>query len=184
MNLQHLNGFINEVLRLLPPAVMTGMPRSTGPDGLVFGDFHIPPFTKLVAPRYAIMRCKSLTFHNLRSTKFREVESAFLRPDDFIPERWYSRPELIKDQRAFAPFSTGPRQCTGKALAYAELRYVAAMLVRDSLSHLLQDTTQWPCGKTWKTRSLHNLDKSCVHSLHDILMVTARNQCTVACEKY
>ena len=31
----------------------------------------------------------------------------FVRPDDFIPERWYSEPELILDRSGFAPFSLG-----------------------------------------------------------------------------
>ena len=35
------------------------------------------------------------------------VPAAFEHPNDFIPERWYSRPELIHDERAFAPFSVG-----------------------------------------------------------------------------
>lgn len=35
------------------------------------------------------------------------VESAYARQDEFIPERWYSQPELIKDRRAFSPFGVG-----------------------------------------------------------------------------
>lgn len=35
------------------------------------------------------------------------VESAFEDPESFVPERWYSRPELIKDRRAFVPFGVG-----------------------------------------------------------------------------
>ena len=35
------------------------------------------------------------------------VESAFPRAQEFLPERWYSQPELIQDRRAFAPFSQG-----------------------------------------------------------------------------
>lgn len=30
-----------------------------------------------------------------------------MRPDEFIPERWYKYPGLIKDRSAFAPFSLG-----------------------------------------------------------------------------
>lgn len=57
LTLPHLNGVINEVLRLVPPA-MTGNSRITGPDGLVINDTFIPPFTKVTAPKYAIMRSK------------------------------------------------------------------------------------------------------------------------------
>ncbi len=35
------------------------------------------------------------------------VERAFEDPLSFIPERWYSRPEMITDKRAFAPFGVG-----------------------------------------------------------------------------
>lgn len=31
----------------------------------------------------------------------------FERPDEFIPERWTTQPELVKDGSAFAPFSMG-----------------------------------------------------------------------------
>jgi cytochrome P450 len=77
------------------------------------------------------------------------VECAFERPDEFIPERWYSRPELIKDKRAYAPFSIGKflhirirlrvvligrlgaRQCVGKSLALVELRLIIAVLLKE-----------------------------------------------------
>ncbi|KAI0194201.1 cytochrome P450 monooxygenase-like protein [Astrocystis sublimbata] len=111
--LPHLNGVINEILRLVPPA-MTGNGRITGPSGLRIGDVLIPPFTKVTAPKYVIHR----------------LEAAFEYPNEFIPERWYSRPELIRDKRAFAPFSAGTRQCVGKALAYIELRLVTAILLQ------------------------------------------------------
>ena len=53
--LPQLNGFIDEVLRLVPP-IMTGTPRLTGPEGLMFDDVLIPPFTRVITPRYPIMR--------------------------------------------------------------------------------------------------------------------------------
>lgn len=56
-NLPFLNAFINETLRLHNP-VPTGSPRYTGPEGVTIAGRHIPPFTKVVAPRYHIARCK------------------------------------------------------------------------------------------------------------------------------
>lgn len=35
------------------------------------------------------------------------AEECWVRPNEFIPERWYSRPELIKNKNAFVPFSIG-----------------------------------------------------------------------------
>ncbi|KAL8973608.1 MAG: hypothetical protein Q9197_002147 [Variospora fuerteventurae] len=58
------------------------------------------------------------------------VETAFQHPSSFIPERWTSRPELVIDKRAFAPFGVGSRQCVGKNLALTEIRLVVAMLLK------------------------------------------------------
>ena len=46
-----------------------------------------------------------------------------------MPERWYSRPEMIKHKDAYAPFSIGPFGCIGKNLALTELRTLTARLV-------------------------------------------------------
>ncbi|KAK7753196.1 hypothetical protein SLS62_004929 [Diatrype stigma] len=88
--LPHLNGTISEVLRLVPPQ-LTGGSRISGPNGLLLDGTFIPPFTKITAPKYVVQR----------------LPSAFEFPHEFIPERWYSRPELVHDRRAFGPFSFG-----------------------------------------------------------------------------
>jgi cytochrome P450 len=60
----------------------------------------------------------------------------FHDPTSFIPERWLS--DAIADpaspyhndrRNAVLPFSTGPRSCPGKALAWAEMRLLLARLV-------------------------------------------------------
>jgi cytochrome P450 len=58
----------------------------------------------------------------------------FHRPDEFHPERWLSadpRPSEFLDDALDTqfPFSTGPRHCSGKLLAWAELRIVLATLL-------------------------------------------------------
>ncbi|KAJ9260547.1 hypothetical protein DTO212C5_8476 [Paecilomyces variotii] len=110
--LPHLNGTINEAMRLLP-AVLTFSSRVTPPEGITVENTFIPGNTKICAPRYTIGR----------------LECAYEQPNDFIPERWYSRPELIKDRRAFAPFGVGHTSCVGKHLAIAQIRLVAANLI-------------------------------------------------------
>ncbi|PYI09496.1 cytochrome P450 [Aspergillus sclerotiicarbonarius CBS 121057] len=92
--LPHLNGTINESMRLLP-AILTQSSRVTPPEGLTIEGTFIPGNIKLCAPRYSIGR----------------LESAYAQPHDFIPERWYSRPDLIRDPRAFAPFGLGMYPC-------------------------------------------------------------------------
>ena len=37
---------------------------------------------------------------------------------EFVPERWYSKPDMIKHKNAFAPFSLGSEGCIGKNRQY------------------------------------------------------------------
>ncbi|KAJ5963974.1 uncharacterized protein N7479_003850 [Penicillium vulpinum] len=108
-SLPHLTGTINEAMRLLP-AVITFSSRLTPPEGLMIDGTFIPGNTKICAPRYTIGR-------------------PYIHPHEFIPERWYSQPELIKDKRAFAPFGVGRTSCVGRHLALAQIRLVTAALV-------------------------------------------------------
>ncbi|KAJ5529440.1 hypothetical protein N7527_002833 [Penicillium freii] len=110
--LPHLTGTINEAMRLLP-AVLTFSSRVTPPQGLMIDGTFIPGNIRICAPRYTIGR----------------LETAYVHPHEFIPERWYSQPELIKDKRAFAPFGVGRTSCVGRHLALAQIRLVAAALV-------------------------------------------------------
>jgi len=57
------------------------------------------------------------------------VEKSFARASEFIPERWYFRPEMVADKRVFTPFSIERFACVGKNLALAELRFMTALLV-------------------------------------------------------
>lgn len=56
-------------------------------------------------------------------------ESIYEAAESFVPERWYSKPQMIKHKEAFAPFSTGPFGCIGKQLAMMEMRTLTARLV-------------------------------------------------------
>lgn len=53
--LPHLNGAINEAMRLLP-AFMTAGTRVTPPEGLMIGETFIPGDVKIAAPRYSLGR--------------------------------------------------------------------------------------------------------------------------------
>ncbi|KAF2649441.1 putative benzoate 4-monooxygenase cytochrome P450 [Lophiostoma macrostomum CBS 122681] len=111
-SLSHLNGAINEVLRL-HPSVPTGGYRESPPEGVEVAGTWIPGNTTIVAPRYTLGR----------------LEKIYERPEEFVPERWYSRPQMVKDRSAFNPFSMGRYACVGKNLALAEIRFVTALLV-------------------------------------------------------
>ncbi len=83
----------------------------------------------------------------LLTQKSKIVESCFEQATEFIPERWYSKPEMVKNKKAYAPFSlglplfhpsltqiatdeniSGRYGCIGKNLALQELRCVTALL--------------------------------------------------------
>lgn len=55
--LRHLNGFINEVLRLHPP-IGSIIPRKTPPEGIMIGDTYIPGNMTVSCPQWVIGRCK------------------------------------------------------------------------------------------------------------------------------
>lgn len=111
-NADHLNGCINEALRL-NPAVPSAVHRMTPPEGLDVGGTHIPGGMDVFCPQYVISR----------------NEEAYTRAYEFYPERWYSEPDMIKNKTCFAPFSIGVYGCIGKPLALLEMRTLIAKLV-------------------------------------------------------
>lgn len=90
---QHLNGVIQEALRL-HPAIPSGFPRLTPPEGITVNGTYIPGDTVVVLPVYAMQHDAANYEH----------------PDEFIPERWYSQPELIKKKDTFLTWNIG-RSC-------------------------------------------------------------------------
>ncbi|KAH7009661.1 benzoate 4-monooxygenase cytochrome P450 [Ilyonectria destructans] len=111
--LKYLQACIDESLRLHPP-VPSGLQRMTPPQGLQVGDVFIPGDTIVQIPAHTLYRDKRL----------------FDQPNEFIPERWTSQPELTKDASVFHPFSMGRYSCVGKQLGLMELRYVTSQVLR------------------------------------------------------
>ncbi|KAK1751472.1 cytochrome P450 [Echria macrotheca] len=111
---QHLNGVIHEALRL-HPAIPSGFPRLTPPEGITVSGTYIPGDTVVVLPVYAMQR----------------DPANYERPDEFVPERWYSRPEMIRNREAFLTWNIGMNGCIGRALAIMEMR--------DLLVHWIQN---------------------------------------------
>jgi cytochrome P450 family 628 len=110
--LPYLNAVIDEALRMHPPTP-GGLHRKPPPEGVRLGDRYIPGEIQVLTPTHSIQ-------HSSR---------AFVRPDEFIPERWTTQPELILNKQAFFPFSMNSWGCIGKQLAYNELRTVISKLV-------------------------------------------------------
>jgi cytochrome P450 len=109
-----LNGIINETLRLHYPGP-SGFPRTTPPEGIRIGGTYIPGDVHVKVPIYSV---------------FRDSRS-FNRPDEFIPERWSSRKDLVRRPEAFAPFLVGPYNCVGKNLALIQIRRIIYTIVRE-----------------------------------------------------
>ncbi|RMZ81318.1 hypothetical protein DV737_g2605, partial [Chaetothyriales sp. CBS 132003] len=95
--LDYLSACINETLRLHPP-VPSGLQRMTPPEGLQLEGTYIPGDTIVQVPTYTLHR----------------DERAFVQPNEFIPERWTSKPELVKDVSVFSPFGTAVRAAKGQ----------------------------------------------------------------------
>ncbi|KAF2825471.1 cytochrome P450 [Ophiobolus disseminans] len=109
---------IKETLRVFPPAgtVRDGRPGASVTDcnGNIYPVEHVGP---LIAHRYV---------HRNPGT--------WVRPDDFLPERWLVEPghELYPPQNAgaYRPFEQGPRNCIGQTLVLNEMRIVLIMVAR------------------------------------------------------
>ncbi|KAK7424018.1 hypothetical protein QQX98_000628 [Neonectria punicea] len=110
--LKYLQAVIDEAMRLYP-AVPSGLQRMTPPEGLKIGDTFIPGNMTVQVPTY---------------TLFRDPRY-FERPDEFIPERWTTQPELVKDGSVFTPFSIGRYSCVGKQLGLMEIRCVVSQII-------------------------------------------------------
>jgi cytochrome P450 len=109
-----LDAIINESMRLWPAVFIVGQ-RITPPSGLSINEIYIPGNTVVSIPPYAVNR-------DARN---------FERPDEFVPERWTTQPELIKNKAVFIPFSTGLYSCAGKNMAMMELRSVAGRVLNE-----------------------------------------------------
>ncbi|GLA36449.1 hypothetical protein AnigIFM63309_002553 [Aspergillus niger] len=83
----------------LHPPAATALQRKTPPEGIIVDEVHIPG------------------------------EAVYERPMEFLPERWYLQPELVKDKSVFVPFSIGPYGCIGKPLALLTIRNTLVRLI-------------------------------------------------------
>ncbi|OAG07002.1 putative benzoate 4-monooxygenase cytochrome P450 [Paraphaeosphaeria sporulosa] len=109
-----LDAVITETLRLWP-ALLWATQRVAPPEGLRMNNIFIPSGTIVAIPGWSLAR----------------DERNFVRPEEWIPERWTSRPELCVNRAASMPFSTGPYSCAGRQLAMLQIRSVVARIVRE-----------------------------------------------------
>ena len=120
--LQHLNACIYETLRLNPAVPSAGL-RIAPRGGLIISGTLIPEGTTIVVPQYSLLRGKSpyectglpLDRWSRTSEKIGRVNHTyagtdrrnFVKPDEWVPERFSTQPELVLDKSAFVPWSAG-----------------------------------------------------------------------------
>lgn len=109
-----LDAVINESMRLWP-SIFFASQRVMPPEGLTINGHFIPGDMIVQIPPFVLNR-------DARN---------FVRPDEFLPERWTTSPELIFNRAAFLPFSMGQYSCVGKPLAYMEMRSVVRRVVNE-----------------------------------------------------
>ncbi|KAH7066097.1 isotrichodermin C-15 hydroxylase [Paraphoma chrysanthemicola] len=113
----YLYACIEETLRRTAP-VPSHLPRVILPGGMTIDNDHLPAKTVVGVPMYAI-------HHN---------PDYFPSPFAFRPERWVESPtnpasSIALARKAFNPFSIGTRQCSGRVLAYMQLKLTLAHLL-------------------------------------------------------
>ncbi|KAL6704672.1 hypothetical protein ACN47E_007954 [Coniothyrium glycines] len=110
----YLYACIEETLRRTAP-VPSHLPRIVLAGGLDIDGEHFPAGTVVGVSMYAI----------------HHREKYFPEPFSFKPERWIESAEnpaetIAHARRAFNPFSIGTRQCSGRSLAYLQLKLTLA----------------------------------------------------------
>ena len=116
--LRYLNAVIQEAMRLCP-TIPDGMRRQIPTGGAPVAGHFLPEGTVVSIPQWA-------TYQSPRN---------FYKPQEFLPDRWLGEDtsassRYIDDRKdAFNPFSLGPHNCPGRALAHLETRLILAKLV-------------------------------------------------------
>ncbi|KAF9876101.1 trichothecene c-15 hydroxylase [Colletotrichum karsti] len=126
-DLTYMQAVLRESMRLYPP-VPSASPRTIAEGGDTILGEYLPEGTTVDVWQWAI-------YHNPKH---------FSRAEDFIPERWLGDDRFVDDARtSLQPFSTGPRDCIGKNLAYAEMRLILARLIWNFDIRLSDDSRKW-----------------------------------------
>ncbi|KAI1270202.1 cytochrome P450 [Xylariaceae sp. FL1019] len=110
--LTQLNAVIQEALRLYPVLPTAGS-RKVGSEGVMIGGVFIPPKTTIINPRFTIHR----------------REDCFELGEEFMPERWTTHRDMIRNMAAYSPWGTAHHSCIARAMAIDVLRATTARLI-------------------------------------------------------
>ncbi|KAK5119344.1 hypothetical protein LTR85_007700 [Meristemomyces frigidus] len=127
-SLKYLHACIEEGLRMYPP-VSNGLPRVVPLGGAVVDGQQVPAGAQIYVTNLAA---------NRNPNNFRE-------PSSFIPERWLPEStDFASDKKhALQPFSTGPRVCLGRNMAYHEIRIILAKVLWNFDLQLCSESDDW-----------------------------------------
>ncbi|KND87186.1 Tryprostatin B 6-hydroxylase [Tolypocladium ophioglossoides CBS 100239] len=98
-HLPHSNAVIYETLRLNPAVPSAGL-RLPPRGGMTINGIYIPDNTTIVTPQHSLMRGQ-LSF----TIEGRTDDRYFEKPEEWAPERFTTRPELILNKNAFIPWT-------------------------------------------------------------------------------
>ncbi|KAE8153594.1 cytochrome P450 [Aspergillus avenaceus] len=136
--LPYMMACLEEALRMYPP-VPTGLRRMTLEPTYISG-YEIPAGTQ-VSVHQSAAYWSSINFHD---------------PEHFHPERWLPEAKsdpaspFFSDKRGvLQPFSTGPRNCIGRNLAFAEMRVILARVLWNFDLKLCEQSRNWSDQKTY-----------------------------------
>ncbi|KAH9937927.1 high nitrogen upregulated cytochrome P450 monooxygenase 2 [Epithele typhae] len=126
--LLYLTACINETLRVFP-SVPGGSQRQVPIDGpgVVAGDLVLPPGTMFWCHIYS---------HHMSPANFAPHTTDFWRErwllasGELAEARGVRNADLVHNESGFLPFSAGPMNCVGKALAMQEMRTVVVALLQ------------------------------------------------------
>ncbi|EME49135.1 hypothetical protein DOTSEDRAFT_68006 [Dothistroma septosporum NZE10] len=131
--LRYLQAVLQEGLRMYPP-VPTHLGRRTPAGGATICGYAIPAST-------------SVAVHHLSTYR---SEEHFKNPYKFAPERFLADPEYANDHLdALEPFSTGPRNCVGKNLAWHEMRLLLCTTLLHFDLELCEESEAWADQKIY-----------------------------------
>ncbi|CAK1362633.1 unnamed protein product [Cercospora beticola] len=129
--LTYMHHVLLEAMRMYPP-VADGLPRVPPRGGAAVCGRWYPEGISIHANHFAINR----------------LPGNFVRPDEFIPERWASDATDFSDDKkaSFQPFAAGTRNCIGQNLAHAEMRLILSKILFDFDLELNEDKMG---GRDW-----------------------------------
>ncbi|KAF9484032.1 cytochrome P450 [Pholiota conissans] len=160
-SLKYMRAYINEVLRLYPPAPMNN--RATK-EAVI-----LPARNQLEKPLYvpANTVCFYSAINLHRRTDLWGPDALEFDPDRFLDERLEKH--LSPNPSIFVPFNSGPRICLGQQLVYREATYFLTRLLQNFTGFALDKSLILPPPLNWSSEG-NRKNKEKVYPVSHITM--------------